>query len=191
MPASRLKCSLWRSPEARSWTCGAPFTTTGSVQTVILEDDPVAGVRLYCLLDDVLRNTVVGLDGAPSIRSVSAPFARPPSAFPPPSTGLYSTPPLFRRPWVGCPSQLSSEGAAHARSRRRSAPWAEELPALPAAHVPLRRDRLHVAAAGKLARAFATNWSAKLCIPVLTSDSVEKWCVAPTSRSAAPPHLPS
>ena len=52
----------WSVPPSQKLDVGAPFHNHWHVKTVILEDEPVAGVRLYTYYDDGLRNTVGRLD---------------------------------------------------------------------------------------------------------------------------------
>jgi hypothetical protein len=54
----------WSVPPSQRLDVGAPFHNHWHVKTVILEDEPIAGVRLYSYYDDGLRNTVGRLDCA-------------------------------------------------------------------------------------------------------------------------------
>ena len=54
----------WSVPPSQKLDVGAPFHNHWHVKTVILEDEPIAGVRLYSYYDDGLRNTVGRLDCA-------------------------------------------------------------------------------------------------------------------------------
>ena len=56
------KSVKWSVPPSQKLDVGAPFHNHWHVKTVILEDEPVAGVRLYTYYDDGLRNTVGRLD---------------------------------------------------------------------------------------------------------------------------------
>src|SRR5258705_11047128 len=57
----------WSVPPSQKLDVGAPFHNHWHVKTVILEDEPIAGVRLYSYYDDGVRNTVVRLDCGRSI----------------------------------------------------------------------------------------------------------------------------
>ena len=54
----------WSVPPSQKLDVGAPFHNHWHVKTVILEDEPIAGVRLYSYYDDGARNTVGRLDCA-------------------------------------------------------------------------------------------------------------------------------
>ena len=54
----------WSVPPSQKLDVGAPFHNHWHVKTVILEDEPIAGVRLYSYYDDGKRNTVGRLDCA-------------------------------------------------------------------------------------------------------------------------------
>ena len=54
----------WSVPPSQKLDVGAPFHNHWHVKTVILEDEPIAGVRLYSYYDDGVRNTVGRLDCA-------------------------------------------------------------------------------------------------------------------------------
>jgi len=54
----------WSVPPSQKLDVGAPFHNHWHVKTVILEDEPIAGVRLYSYYDDGQRNTVGRLDCA-------------------------------------------------------------------------------------------------------------------------------
>src|SRR6478752_4857175 len=54
----------WSVPPSQKLDVGAPFHNHWHVKTVILEDEPIAGVRLYSYFDDGVRNTVGRLDCA-------------------------------------------------------------------------------------------------------------------------------
>src|SRR5258705_460894 len=54
----------WSAPPSQKLDVGAPFHNHLHVKTVILEDEPIAGVRLYSYYDDGMRNTVGRLDCA-------------------------------------------------------------------------------------------------------------------------------
>jgi len=56
------KTVKWSDPPSQKLDVGAPFHNHWHVKTVILEDAPVAGVRLYSYYDDGERNTVGRLD---------------------------------------------------------------------------------------------------------------------------------
>jgi len=52
----------WSTPPSQKLDVGAPFHNHWHVKTVILKEEPVAGVRLYTYYDDGLVNTVGRLD---------------------------------------------------------------------------------------------------------------------------------
>jgi ornithine cyclodeaminase/alanine dehydrogenase-like protein (mu-crystallin family) len=54
----------WSAPPSQKLDVGAPFHNHWHVKTAILEDEPIAGVRLYSYFDDGMRNTVGRLDCA-------------------------------------------------------------------------------------------------------------------------------
>lgn len=58
------KSVKWSDPPSQKLDVGAPFHNHWHVKTVILEDEPVAGVRLYSYYDDGTLNTVGRLDCA-------------------------------------------------------------------------------------------------------------------------------
>lgn len=58
------KSVKWSDPPSQKLDVGAPFHNHWHVKTVILQDEPVAGVRLYSYYDDGTRNTVGRLDCA-------------------------------------------------------------------------------------------------------------------------------
>jgi ornithine cyclodeaminase/alanine dehydrogenase-like protein (mu-crystallin family) len=67
----------WSAPPSQKLDVGAPFHNHWHVKTVILEDEPIAGVRLYSYYDDGLRNTVGRLDCARYIVLADPNTARP------------------------------------------------------------------------------------------------------------------
>jgi ornithine cyclodeaminase len=54
----------WSAPPSQKLDVGAPFHNHWHVKTVILKEEPIAGVRLYSYYDDGLKNTVGRLDCA-------------------------------------------------------------------------------------------------------------------------------
>jgi N-[(2S)-2-amino-2-carboxyethyl]-L-glutamate dehydrogenase len=56
------KSVSWSTPPSQRLDAAAPFHNHWHVKTVILRDEPVAGVRLYTYYDDGERNTVGRLD---------------------------------------------------------------------------------------------------------------------------------
>jgi ornithine cyclodeaminase/alanine dehydrogenase-like protein (mu-crystallin family) len=52
----------WSVPPSQKLDVGAPFHNHWHVKTAILEDEPIAGVRLYSYFNDGARNTVGRLD---------------------------------------------------------------------------------------------------------------------------------
>ena len=71
------KTVKWSTPPSQKLDVGAPFHNHWHVKTVILQDDPVAGVRLYSYYDDGERNTVGRLDCARYIVLADPKTARP------------------------------------------------------------------------------------------------------------------
>src|SRR5258708_25889122 len=69
----------WSVPPSQKLDVGAPLHNHWHVKTVILEDEPIAGVRLYSYYDDGTRNTVGRLDCARYI-VLSEPRTAPPVA---------------------------------------------------------------------------------------------------------------
>ena len=67
----------WSVPPSQKLDVGAPFHNHWHVKTVILEDEPIAGVRLYSYYDDGVRNTVGRLDCARYIVLADPRTARP------------------------------------------------------------------------------------------------------------------
>ncbi len=67
----------WSVPPSQKLDVGAPFHNHWHVKTVILEDEPIAGVRLYSYYDDGERNTVGRLDCARYIVLADAETAHP------------------------------------------------------------------------------------------------------------------
>jgi ornithine cyclodeaminase len=67
----------WSVPPSQKLDIGAPFHNHWHVKTVILEDEPIAGVRLYSYYDDGVRNTVGRLDCARYIVLADAKTAQP------------------------------------------------------------------------------------------------------------------
>ena len=54
----------WSTPPSQKLDVGEPFHNHWHVKTVILKEEPIAGVRLYSYYDDGLVNTVGRLDCA-------------------------------------------------------------------------------------------------------------------------------
>ncbi len=67
----------WSVPPSQKLDVGAPFHNHWHVKTVILEDEPIAGVRLYSYYDDGTRNTVGRLDCARYLVLADAKTAQP------------------------------------------------------------------------------------------------------------------
>jgi len=67
----------WSFPPSQKLDVGAPFHNHWHVKTVILEDVPIAGVRLYSYYDDGVTNTVGRLDCARYIVLADPRTARP------------------------------------------------------------------------------------------------------------------
>ena len=159
----------WSAPPSQKLDVGAPFHNHWHVKTVILEDEPIAGVRLYSYYDDGLRNTVGRLDCARyivladprrrRIRSPSSTSTGPTrSAAPPP-------------PW------WRSNGWARRRRARSgwsaSAPWAKT--ACAACGTSTSFDEIVCTSRRPETRdAFVAKWSKLLGIPVRPLDTVEE-----------------
>jgi ornithine cyclodeaminase len=67
----------WSVPPSQKLDVGAPFHNHWHVKTTILQDEPIAGVRLYSYYDDGERNTVGRLDCTRYIVLADAKTAHP------------------------------------------------------------------------------------------------------------------
>lgn len=67
----------WSVPPSQRLDVGAPFHNHWHVKTAILEEEPIAGVRLYSYFDDGARNTVGRLDCTRYIVLADPTTARP------------------------------------------------------------------------------------------------------------------
>jgi hypothetical protein len=123
----------WSVPPSQKLDVGAPFHNHWHVKTVILEDEPIAGVRLYSYFDDGVRNTVGRLDCARYI-VLAEPRDR--------AAGRHTGRALdLRHPQCGgrdgraqmAGAQGTSNTGAHRRRHH-----GRELPALPASPLSLR-----------------------------------------------------
>ena len=133
----------WSVPPSQKLDVGAPFHNHWHVKTVILEDEPIAGVRLYSYYDDGVRNTVGRLDCARYIVLADPRTGHPIAILDEHWTYAIrsAAAAMVALKWLG-PKSPRTAGTRRGRHHGR------ELPALPAAPLPLRRDHLHVAAPG-------------------------------------------
>ena len=130
----------WSVPPSQKLDVGAPFHNHWHVKTVILEDEPIAGVRLYSYYDDGVRNTVGRLDCARYIVLADPRTAQPLAILDEHWTYAIrsAAAAMVALKWLG-PKAPRTLGPRRRRHHGR------ELPALPAPHLPLRRDHLHLA----------------------------------------------
>src|SRR5882757_4740758 len=140
------KSVKWSVPPSQKLDVSAPFHNHWHVKTVILEDEPVAGVRLYTYYDDGLRNTVGRLDCTRYIVISDPVTARPLCILDEHWTyAIRSAAGTMGENCLRCLQHMYRFDEIVCTSRR-----------------PETRE------------AFATKWSAKLGIPVRTVDSVEE-----------------
>jgi ornithine cyclodeaminase len=157
----------WSVPPSQKLDVGAPFHNHWHVKTVILEDEPVAGVRLYTYYDDGLRNTVGRLDCTRYI-VISDPVTARPLC-------------ILDEHWTYA---IRSAAAAMVALKwfGPKAPQTLGLVGVGTMGENCLRCLQHLYRFGEIActsrrpetrEAFAMKWSAKLGIPVRTVDSVE------------------
>jgi len=162
------KSVKWSVPPSQKLDVGAPFHNHWHVKTVILEDEPVAGVRLYTYYDDGLRNTVGRLDCTRYI-VISDPVTARPLC-------------ILDEHWTYA---IRSAAAAMVALKRLGpkAPHTLGLVGVGTMGENCLRCLQHMYRFGEIVctsrrpetrEAFATKWSAKLGIPVRTADSVEE-----------------
>jgi ornithine cyclodeaminase len=158
----------WSVPPSQKLDVGAPFHNHWHVKTVILEDEPVAGVRLYTYYDDGLRNTVGRLDCTRYIVISDPATARPLC--------------ILDEHWTYA---IRSAAAAMVALKwlGPKAPRTLGLVGVGTMGENCLRCLQHLYGFGEIVctsrraetrDAFATKWSAKLSIPVRTVDSVEE-----------------
>ena len=162
------KSVKWSVPPSQKLDVGAPFHNHWHVKTVILEDEPIAGVRLYSYYDDGLRNTVGGLDNTRLI-ILSDPRSGAPLAIVDEhwSYAIRSAAAaVIACKWVGPkdPKILGLVGTG-----------TMGLNALRCLLTLYRFDEIRCTSRRpETRRAFADHWSKELGIPVVPKDSVEE-----------------
>ena len=163
------KSVKWSVPPSQKLDVGAPFHNHWHVKTVILEDEPIAGVRLYSYYDDGQRNTVGRLDCARYIVLADPVTAHPVAILDEHWTYAIrsAAAAMLALKWLG------TEGAEDARPRRRRH-HGRELPALPHAHSIASRKSSAPRGGRRRAKPSRAKWSAKLGIPVRPLDSIEE-----------------
>ena len=162
------KTVKWSDPPSQKLNVGPPFHNHWHVKTVILEDEPVAGVRLYNYSDDGVRNTVGQLDCARYIVLADPKTARPLAILDEHWTYAIRSAAASIVPlkWLGprAPGTLGLVGVGTMGENC--------LRCL----IQLYRFReiLCTSRRPETREAFAAKWSAKLGIPVRTTASVEE-----------------
>ena len=171
----------WSVPPSQQLDVGAPFHNHWHVKEVILQETPIAGVRLYSYYDDGVTNTVAGS----TARAISCSPIRRPATRSPSSTSTGPMP-------FAAPPPRSSRSNGLVRSAPRTlglvgiGTMGENCLRCLTQLYRFRRDRLHLAPAGN-AGGICTEMVGKLRIPVRTLDTIEEVVsAAPISPSAAP-----
>jgi alanine dehydrogenase len=157
----------WSVPPSQKLDVGAPFHNHWHVKTVILEDEPIAGVRLYSYYDDGVRNTVGRLDCARYIVLADAKTAHPLCILDEHWTYAIrsAAAAMLALKWLGpkAPKTLGLVGVGT---------MAENcLRCL--RHIYTFQEILCTSRRPETRQAFAEKWSKTLGIPVRTLDSIE------------------
>jgi alanine dehydrogenase len=161
------KSVKWSAPPSQKLDVGAPFHNHWHVKTVILEDVPVAGVRLYTYYDDGLRNTVGRLDCTRYIVISDPVTAKPLAILDEHWTYAIrsAAAAVVALKWLGpkAPRTLGLVGVG--TMGENCLRCLRELYRFDEIVCTSRRSETR--------EAFAAKWSAKLGIPVRTLDSIE------------------
>ncbi len=162
------KTVKWSEPPSQRLNVGLPFHNHWHVKTVILEEAPVSGVRLYNYFDDGLRNTIGNLDSAHFIVLTDPKNARPLAILDEHWTYAIRSAAAAISPlkWLG-PSAPETLGLVGVGTMGENC-----LRCL----IKLYRFREIICTSRRpeTREAFAAKWSAKLGIPVRTTASVEE-----------------
>jgi ornithine cyclodeaminase/alanine dehydrogenase-like protein (mu-crystallin family) len=157
----------WSVPPSQKLDVGAPFHNHWHVKTVILEDEPIAGVRLYSYYDEGVRNPVGRLDCARYIVLADAKTAHPLCILDEHWTYAIrsAAAAMLALKWLGpkAPKTLGLVGVGT---------MAENcLRCL--RHIYTFQEILCTSRRPETRQAFAEKWSKTLGIPVRTLDSIE------------------
>jgi len=158
----------WSVPPSQKLDVGAPFHNHWHVKTVILEDEPVAGVRLYSYYDDGQRNTVGRLDCARYIVLADPRTAHPVAILDEHWTYAIrsAAAAMLALKWLG-PKAPKTLGLVGVGTMGENC-----LRCL--THIYRFEEILCTSRRPETREAFAKKWSAKLGIPVRPLDSIEK-----------------
>jgi ornithine cyclodeaminase/alanine dehydrogenase-like protein (mu-crystallin family) len=158
----------WSVPPSQKLDVGAPFHNHWHVKTVILEDEPIAGVRLYSYYDDGLVNTVGRLDCARYIVLADPKTGRPLCILDEHWTYAIrsAAAAMVALKWLGprAPQTLGLIGVG--TMGENCLRCLQQLYTF--------REIVCTSRRAETRAAFAAKWSKKLGIPVRTVDSVEE-----------------
>lgn len=158
----------WSVPPSQKLDVGAPFHNHWHVKTVILEDVPIAGVRLYSYYDDGVTNTVGKLDCARYIVLADPKTARPVAIVDEHWTYAIrsAAAAMVALKWLG-PKQPQTLGLVGIGTMGENC-----LRCL--RHLYTFREIVCTSRRKETREAFAAKWSEKLGIPVRIVDTVEE-----------------
>ena len=158
----------WSVPPSQKLDVGAPFHNHWHVKTVILEDEPIAGVRLYSYYDDGERNTVGRLDCARYIVLANPRTGHPVAILDEHWTYAIrsAAAAMLALKWLG-PKVPKTLGLVGVGTMGENC-----LRCL--THIYRFAEILCTSRRPETREAFAKKWSAKLGIPVRTLDSIEE-----------------
>src|SRR3954453_16722667 len=158
----------WSVPPSQRLDVGAPFHNHWPVKTVILEDEPIAGVRLYSYYDDGLRNTVGRLDCARYIVLADPRTGHPVAILDEHWTYAIrsAAAAMVALKWLG-PKEPKTLGLVGIGTMGENC-----LRCL--RHLYNFREIVCTSRRKETREAFAAKWSQKLGVPVHTVDSVEE-----------------
>jgi alanine dehydrogenase len=162
------KSVKWSVPPSQKLDVGAPFHNHWHVKTVILEDEPIAGVRLYSYFDDGQRNTVGRLDCARYIVLADPRTAHPVAILDEHWTYAIrsAAAAMLALKWLG-PKAPKTLGLVGVGTMGENC-----LRCL--THIYRFEEILCTSRRPETREAFAAKWSAKLGIPVRVLDSIEE-----------------
>jgi len=158
----------WSVPPSQKLDVGAPFHNHWHVKTVILEDEPIAGVRLYSYYDDGERNTVGRLDCARYIVLANPRTGHPVAILDEHWTYAIrsAAAAMLALKWLG-PKVPKTLGLVGVGTMGENC-----LRCL--THIYRFAEILCTSRRPETREVFAKKWSAKLGIPVRTLDSIEE-----------------